>query len=331
MPRFYGVSNNGRNETVNMNPFSLAQILRIDALNIRKLSTTALSMAVALSSLMPQPCYAQTTEKQPRLAVFNLVSRGGIATDDILTITERVRAQLLQTQRYQMMERDQMAKILQEQGFQQTQVCDNTDCSVRVGRLLGVQQLVTGSVSRLGELYSLSLRLVDVEQGQILKEEFMDCRCGLEEILTRVTGQVVQRLSGATVAVNPVPQSASRPTLSPDQLALARETFRREEKSVVLTAAISLPIPFGYLYLGEPGWFAGVLGIQLASLGWGLFLNGGSLSFLTLTGATVFSVVHAPTMAYFKNVQRMDQLGLTWNTLPTVPNTLPLLAWNHPF
>jgi hypothetical protein len=55
-------------------------------------------------------------------------------------------------------------EILTEQGFQQSG-CTSDECAVEVGALLGVQYMVSGSIGRLGETYTIDAKIVSIETG----------------------------------------------------------------------------------------------------------------------------------------------------------------------
>jgi hypothetical protein len=46
-------------------------------------------------------------------------------------------------------------------------LCDDEDCLVEAGNFLGLQKIVTGTISRLGRTYSLVLKVIDVKSGQL--------------------------------------------------------------------------------------------------------------------------------------------------------------------
>lgn len=140
-----------------------------------------------------QPVFAQPL---PALAVLELDAKGGISLDQARILTDRIRAHVLQSQRYTVLEREKMQAILIEQGFQQSlNACgSNLNCSAELGKLLGVQYLISGGVSQLESIYILNLRILDVEKGQILKEEYRDCACSLSQVLKQEAGKVVQKL-----------------------------------------------------------------------------------------------------------------------------------------
>ncbi|MBC8403191.1 MAG: PEGA domain-containing protein [Candidatus Marinimicrobia bacterium] len=60
-----------------------------------------------------------------------------------------------------------MQEILEEQGFQQSG-CVTDECVVEVGQMLGAQQMVGGSIGRLGNVFTITARVIDVESGEII-------------------------------------------------------------------------------------------------------------------------------------------------------------------
>jgi predicted RecA/RadA family phage recombinase len=59
-----------------------------------------------------------------------------------------------------------MEQILVEQGFQQSG-CTTNECMVEVGKLIGVENIVSGSISQVGNIFSISSRIVNIETGEI--------------------------------------------------------------------------------------------------------------------------------------------------------------------
>ncbi len=82
-----------------------------------------------------------------------------------------------------MMERSQMDKILQEQGFQNSGACDKSDCAIQIGKILGIDQIVVGSVGKLGQSYILNVRLVDVGTGEILGSTSRTAPARIEKVI----------------------------------------------------------------------------------------------------------------------------------------------------
>jgi sugar lactone lactonase YvrE len=154
----------------------------------------------------------------PYIAVLELDAKGGVSNDEASIIADRLRAQLIQTGVFRVLERSRMESLLKEQGFQQSLFCDDTQCKAQIGKLLGVEGLVIGAVSRLDSVYTLSIRVLDVQRGIILKEEFYDCECPLRDVLTQVAPYLVARLINQSPSSTPLTPNASELTNAPPSL-----------------------------------------------------------------------------------------------------------------
>ena len=95
---------------------------------------------------------------------------------------------------FTVVERAMMEQILKEQGFQQSG-CTTNECIVEVGRLIGVEQIAGGSISKIGSTYSVSARLVSVETGKILKTATYDFRGEIDDLLISGMKQIAVKLA----------------------------------------------------------------------------------------------------------------------------------------
>ncbi|MEW6039999.1 MAG: CsgG/HfaB family protein [Elusimicrobiota bacterium] len=91
----------------------------------------------------------------------------GISGMDASVVSDFLREALVNTMKFRILERGNMEMILSEQKFQ-TSGCTDQECVVRMGKLLNVQKIITGSVSKLGSRYYINIRMVDVEKGEIV-------------------------------------------------------------------------------------------------------------------------------------------------------------------
>ncbi len=120
-----------------------------------------------------------------KIAVNDLTGRG-ISQEEAAILSDRLRAELVNTSTFRVMERAEMVSILKEQGFQTSGACDEASCLVEVGQLLGVEDIVAGSVGKISDLYSVSLRFINIQTGEILFTISEDREGNLKEILTDV-------------------------------------------------------------------------------------------------------------------------------------------------
>jgi len=110
-------------------------------------------------------------------------------------LTRRLRAELFQTGHFVVLEREKMGEILQEQAFQQA-VCQTEECMVQMGQMMGVQYMVGASVSRIGPMFSVSARLINVSTGQIMRSATIDLEGSVEEVLQESMNDIARTLAG---------------------------------------------------------------------------------------------------------------------------------------
>ena len=127
----------------------------------------------------------------------------GISPTEAIALTDRLRNELFRLGQFEVVERGLMEEILLEQDFQLSG-CTTNDCLVEVGRLIGARQVVGGRSSKLGAMFTVSARVVDVETGKVLGVSDYDLRGGLEEMLTVGMKQVAEILSGGEGAAAPI-------------------------------------------------------------------------------------------------------------------------------
>jgi len=108
-----------------------------------------------------------------RMGVYDLES-SNISKDTALAVSEMLRAELFSTGRFVIVDKKNMEKVLKEQAFQQTG-CTSSECAVEVGKILGVNIMATGSVTKLGNSINLSVTLTDVEKSESIAIEKGSC------------------------------------------------------------------------------------------------------------------------------------------------------------
>ncbi len=119
-------------------------------------------------------------------AVMELKNGSGVQAGEAEIITDRLRIELFNTGKASIMERDQMKAIMKEQGFQASGVCADDGCMVELGQMLGVERLVGGSIGKLGSMYLLNFRVIDVTTAKILTVVSLDIKGSIEEVVYKL-------------------------------------------------------------------------------------------------------------------------------------------------
>jgi len=108
-------------------------------------------------------------------------------------ISDILRESMFKTSRFQVLERNEMNQILKEQGFQQTG-CTETSCAVEIGKMLNVEYMMVGSVSRLGGTFIVNVRMVELHSGSVKVAESVDYK-GEIEGLANVMSELSRRIA----------------------------------------------------------------------------------------------------------------------------------------
>ena len=138
-----------------------------------------------------------TSVKKIDIAVNDLIVKG-IDTALVPIISDRLRGELVNTGAFRVMERAEMQSILKEQGFQQSGACSDASCIVEVGQLLGVRQMVAGTIGKINDLYTITLRMINVETGEIQYTVSSDLSGTDMNIVLQAVSSVAEKLSNAS-------------------------------------------------------------------------------------------------------------------------------------
>jgi TolB-like protein len=105
-----------------------------------------------------------------RVAVleFEEVSNVGIQKAGLI-IAEYMISHLGRVGRYDLVERPLLKKVLKEQQLQVEGGIVDPKTAVEIGKIYGVEAIVTGSVMKWADTYSLTARLIDTSTGRILR------------------------------------------------------------------------------------------------------------------------------------------------------------------
>jgi TolB-like protein len=158
------------------------------ALNCSKM--IAISFVLIANLLTYKIIYCQDISY---IAVLDLDNEA-ISQSEANIISDRLRIELVNTGKFNVIERNKMQEILTEQGIQLSG-CTTTECAITVGMLIGVDKIVAGSVGKVGNIFTISLRLIEVETGKILKTATEDCKSSIEDVLTQSVKKAAERLA----------------------------------------------------------------------------------------------------------------------------------------
>lgn len=133
------------------------------------------------------PIFAQ---EKPNIAVIDFQGQN-ISAMDASIISGFIRSRLVTSKEFRIIDKANMDVILAEQGFQQTG-CTTQDCAVQMGKILNVQKMINGNVSRLLDTYYITANCIDVETGEIQFSENIEFKA--ESMLKQKTEEIANNL-----------------------------------------------------------------------------------------------------------------------------------------
>jgi len=121
------------------------------------------SMRILLMLLM----FVATAGAKERMAVLDLKPVG---VDDNLTmaVSENLRTMIISGGHYEIVERSQINKLLQEYQLRQTGLTEDSQAR-KIGSLANVDLVLLGSLSRIFESYNINTRIINVATGVVIK------------------------------------------------------------------------------------------------------------------------------------------------------------------
>ncbi len=200
----------------------------------------------------------QNTQGSGKLvvAIIDLEGRG-ISALEAQTLTDRMRSELVRTGAVTIVERGQMAEILDEQGFQQTG-CVSSECAVEVGKLLGVSQMATGSIGKIGSSYTIDVRMFAVLDGAIVRSVNSTYSGPIDGLITEIE-MISWRLIGITPPPGRFPALDQQAATQPVAQATGEAPKKRSKGLlwIILLAAVG----GGGFYAYDSGMLDDVLGL----------------------------------------------------------------------
>lgn len=156
-------------------------------------------------------------------AVLDLEFKEGVSAGVVSTVSDYLRTQLVKTNKFIIVTRENMESILKEQQFQLSG-CTSQECIVQLGQLLGVRKMFTGSIGKVGTTYIINLKIIDVQTGKIDKADAEEAYTedqllpAVRNLASKMAGTAPQNYIAQPQAAQPAPEpyaAAAQPEYTP--------------------------------------------------------------------------------------------------------------------
>ena len=166
---------------------------------MRLFSPTFLALALHVIA----PCAADAPAAgHVLLGIAPLESAQYVSASVVALVQSRLEMELQRAERLDLVEREQVKRVLEELAFQQSGVTDPGSASP-IGEHLNVGKLLFGELARVGKSHFLSLKVVDVRTNEVIWSDNQEL--GREDKqLIEGTRRIARRLADAALALDPV-------------------------------------------------------------------------------------------------------------------------------
>lgn len=157
---------------------------------------TPKGLTEGLNDLSSQIAKGLAENQKRRIAVVEFVDLKGNVTDLGRHISEKLITKLFQSGKFTVIERQLLNKIMVEQKLSLTGIIDPASAQ-KLGKLLGVDAIASGSVSDLTKTVELNARLISTETGEVFSAASVeitkdDTVCNLMGGCTAITAPSLQ-------------------------------------------------------------------------------------------------------------------------------------------
>jgi TolB-like protein len=163
----------------------------------------------------------------PSLAVLDAVLEENIDPAVKVPVTEKIIEELVQADSYTVLDRSHVSAVLQEMEFQLSGMVKDTEIQ-KAGEYLGAEYVCVARVSKVGEVYFISAKIIDVRTGEITAQS-SDQRRGTAEVIFSLAQNVGKKLRGEQ-PLRPAEEKEKEKEREEEKEAFTSDDVRREEE-----------------------------------------------------------------------------------------------------
>ena len=148
-------------------------------------------IAITLANILLFSNLTAFNTKNETIAVFDFIGND-INSNTARTLSDRLRIELVKYNFINVLERSRIDAILEEQAIQMSGCVD--ECLVEVGKLLGATSIITGSIGKVGDYYTINARKINATTGKLENAFGYDSKLGIESLLVNGMNEVAYQI-----------------------------------------------------------------------------------------------------------------------------------------
>lgn len=153
---------------------------------------------------------------QPKLAVMPIAPGEAVPEKTASAMTEAVTAEVRRRAQGPVISQREIATVLSLERQKAMLGCQSDSCMVELAGALGVDELVVGDLSKVGESWMFHLKLIGAKRAQVIAQADRRLRGGsLDDVLDAVPPMVGEILGGAPAPATASPAPRPAPAAGP--------------------------------------------------------------------------------------------------------------------
>lgn len=168
---------------------SVCSLCKAVAYAVRMTLCTLLVLVCASATLSADDA-GEVVEEGLRVGVLNFVAKG-VSEMEASIASDIFRNELVDSTKYEVLDRKNMDNILEEQELQLSG-CTDSECAIEIGRILSMQHMVYGILMKAGQSFYISAEMINVETSKIERSgrQKFDSMDDLEDAIVKLVEEV---------------------------------------------------------------------------------------------------------------------------------------------
>jgi formylglycine-generating enzyme required for sulfatase activity len=162
-------------------------------------------------------CLTDAAFPKEQLAVMDLKVEYGVKKGLAEALSVEIRNEIHRHSEYEVLSKEDLETIADRAAVRQSLGCDDTQCLINFGRAIGTKYMVAGSISKLGDTYSIHLGLVNTkgDDAGVKSRKSTKCRCSEDELFdsARTVAAMVMGKKGPQVSSSVKTSAISKETV----------------------------------------------------------------------------------------------------------------------
>ncbi len=201
---------------------------------------------------------------KPTVAILDFEGRG-ISVLEAQTLTDRFNTAMAGTKKVIMVERGTMNDVLEEQGFESGE-CTSDECAAEVGAMLGVEFMVSGAIGKLGDTYTIDVKMFSVATGAAESMQSVTYQGKVDGLITEI-----EILGWTILGLDPPNSLLQRKRMGTSAFLAQQNQKRGKTKMGAMMRSLFFP-GFGQFYSNKKIWGYGWIAAE-AVVGGLIFMN----------------------------------------------------------